>query len=264
MVRDQREPSVRRPENQPMGDNELQGLANQFLACYSEAIYSMVVKQMRHQLSLTQVKSKPVKTLLSLCGVAFLSACQTSGPDGVLSGILPKKKEPQQVAGNVREPGTNPNAKSKLINVHNKLTDYCPAVRIRAGTESIRFYKGKDRSKGDNVRYQATLTKVARECTYVGQDLEITVGALGRVITGPAGGAGNVKLPIRVAVQQGGCSRHFELHQTEATVAQGTAYSKFEFVDEKIVIPAPTSTNVRIYLGFDETPKAQSSTAACS
>lgn len=215
-------------------------------------------------MSLSQVKSKPVKTLLTLCGVAFLSACQTSGPDGVLSGVLPKKKEPQQVALNEPVPGTNPNAKSKLANVSNKLTDYCPAVRIRAGTESIRFYKGKDRSNGDNVRYQATLTKVARECSYVGQNLEITVGALGRVITGPAGSAGTVKLPIRVAVQQGGCSRHFQLHQTEAAIGQGAAFSKFEFVDEKIVIPAPTSTNVRIFLGFDETPSAQSSTAACT
>ena len=218
-------------------------------------------------MSLTQAKSKSVKMLLALSAVAFLSACQTSGPDGVLSGILPKKEEPQQqqqVANAEPVPGTNPNAKSKLINVRNALTDYCPAVRIRAGTESIRFYKNNDRSNGDNVRYQATLTKVARECAYVGQNLEIKVGALGRVITGPAGGAGTVRLPIRVAVQQGGCSRHFELHQTEAAITQGSAYSSFEFVDEKIVIPAPTATNVRVYLGFDETPNAQSSTAACT
>ena len=219
---------------------------------------------MRHQLSLSQVKSLSPKALLAIGGVAFLSACQTSGPDGILSGVLPKKKEPQQVAANGPETGTNPNAKSKLINVRNSLTDYCPAVRIRAGTESIRLYKGKDRSNGDNVRYQATLTKVARECAYVGQNLEITIGALGRVITGPAGGAGSVTLPIRVAVQQGGCSRHFELHQTQAAIAQGSTYSKFEFVDDKIVIPAPTSTNVRIFLGFDETPNAKSSTSACT
>ncbi|MEP1206652.1 MAG: hypothetical protein ABJM29_07910 [Rhizobiaceae bacterium] len=215
-------------------------------------------------MSLTQANSKQVKILLTLCGLVFLSACRSSGPDGVLSGILPKKKEPQQVASAQQEPGVNPNANSKLINVHNKLTDYCPAVRIRAGTESLRTYKGKDRSGDDNVRYQATLTKVARECAYVGENLEITVGALGRVITGPAGGPGSVNLPIRVAVQEGGCSRHFELHQTKASIPQGKSFSKFEFVDEKIIIPAPKATNVRIFLGFDETPKAKSSTSQCS
>ena len=208
-----------------------------------------------------------LKVATSLSALAFLAACQTSGVDGLFSDVLPKKKEENtQVAAASAEPvpGTNPNAKSSLANVRNELTDYCPAVRIRAGTESIRFYKGRDKTNEDNLRYQATLTKVARECAYVGQNLEIKVGALGRVITGPAGGAGTVKMPIRVAVQQGGCSRHFELHQTQATVAQGAANSGFEFVDEKIVIPAPTSTNVRVYLGFDETPNAKSSAQACT
>ena len=208
-----------------------------------------------------------MKTLLSLSGLAFLAACHTSGPDGVFSNVLPKKKESnQQVAAASAEPvpGTNPNARSKLANVRNELTDYCPAVRIRAGTESIRFYKGKDKTNDDNLRYQATLTKVARECAYVGQNLEIKIGALGRVITGRAGGPGTVKMPIRVAIQQGACSRHFELHQIEVSVPQGAANSKFEFVDEKIVIPAPTSTNVRVYLGFDETPKAKASAEACT
>jgi hypothetical protein len=208
-----------------------------------------------------------LKTLISLSGLAFLAACQTSGPDGVFSNVLPKKKDPgQQVAAVSAEPvpGTNPNAKSSLANVRNELTDYCPAVRIRAGTESLRFFKGKDKSKSDNLRYQATLTRVARECAYVGQNLEIKVGALGRVITGPAGGPGTIKMPIRVAVQQGGCSRHFELHQTQATIGSGTANSSFEFVDEKIVIPAPTSTNVRVFLGFDETPNAKASAETCT
>ena len=206
------------------------------------------------------------KTLGSLTALAFLAACQTSGVDGVFSGVLPKKKEEGTQVAKLEEPvpGTNPNANSKLKNVTNELTDYCPAVRIRAGTESIRFYKGKDRTKEDNLRYQATLTKVARECAYVGQNLEIKVGALGRVITGPAGGPGTVKMPIRVAVQQGGCSRHFELHQTQATIGQGTTNSGFEFVDEKIVIPAPTAVNVRVFLGFDETPNAKASAEACT
>ena len=74
-------------------------------------------------------------------------------------------------------PGINPNARSSLKNVRNELTNYCPAVRIRAGTESIRFYKGKDKTKDDNLRYQATLTKVARECAY---SVRISKSKLGR------------------------------------------------------------------------------------
>ena len=209
------------------------------------------------------MRNMSAKSLIALCGVAFLTACQTSGPDGVLSNVLPKKSEDQQVASNRPSSGTNPNDGTTLANTQNVLTDYCPAVRIRAGTETYRIYKGKDRDSSANIRYQATLTRVARECAYVGQNLEIKVGALGRVITGPAGGPGTFTMPIRVAVQQGDCSRHFQLHQQEASMGDGASNSKFEFVDETITIPAPTNTDVRIYLGFDETPSAKSSAKGC-
>ncbi len=204
------------------------------------------------------------KAALALTCATALSACQTSGPDGILSNILPKKEEKQQIASISPNTGTNPNAKPALKNTRNALSEYCPAVRIRAGTESYRIYKGKDRENPDNIRYQATLTKVARECVYSGDQLEIKVGALGRVITGPSGKAGSFDMPIRVAVQEGGCSRHFKLHRQAASVPEGATNSSFQFVDNTIVMPAPKATNVRIYLGFDETPDAKSSAKPCT
>lgn len=177
------------------------------------------------------------KAALALTCATALSACQTSGPDGILSNILPKKEEKQQIASISPNTGTNPNAKPALKNTRNALSEYCPAVRIRAGTESYRIYKGKDRENPDNIRYQATLTKVARECVYSGDQLEIKVGALGRVITGPSGKAGSFDMPIRVAVQEGGCSRHFKLHRQAASVPEGATNSSFQFVDNTIVMP---------------------------
>lgn len=204
------------------------------------------------------LKASPVVLL------GFLAACQTSGKDGILTNVLPGSENNQQTAEVRPVPGQNPNARPALKNTTNALADYCPAVRIRAGTETYRTYKGSDRSNPDAVRYQASITKVARECAYVGQNLEITVGARGRVITGPSGGAGSLKLPIRVAVQQGDCSRHFKLHQQNAVIASGSSNTNFQFVDNTIVIPAPTSQNVRIYLGFDETPNAKASSSSCA
>ena len=200
---------------------------------------------------------------ISILGcIGLLAACQTSNPDD-LFGTNQTTTTTDQQASLSNPTGTNPNARGKLANTQNALTDYCPTVRIHAGTESFRLYKGKDRSNADNLRYQATLTKVARECAYVGENIEIRVGALGRVISGPAGGAGSFKMPIRVAVQEGSCSRHFELHQLPASVSSGSSFAKFEFVDEKIVMPAPKATNVRIYLGFDETPRAKPTAKPC-
>lgn len=211
-----------------------------------------------------KLSRRSAATLSGLIATLMLASCQTSGSDGVLSGILPGKADNPEIASNQPQPGTNPNDGTRLINTQNALTNYCPAVRIRAGTEAYRIYKGKNRENPNELRYQASISKVARECSYVGQNLEIKVGARGWVITGPAGGPGQVRVPIRVAVQQGDCSRHFKLHKFETTVPAGDNKALFEFVDDTIVIPAPSSKNVRIYLGFDETPDAKASAQNCT
>lgn len=256
------EPNGRLWQNQPKSDNPPMGLANQSCCCYSE-VQQISVWNMDNKLRVASSSGLTIRSIIGLGLMLFLASCRSSGPDGVFSGILPEKKATQPVSSGEAVPGTNPNSKSTLANVQNPLTDYCPAVRIRAGTESYRIYSGRDRSDDNKVRYQATLTKVARECAYVGENLEIRVGALGRIITGPSGAPGSFDMPIRVAVQEGGCTRHFQLHQLEGTIPSGLTYSKFEFVDDTIVMPAPKATNVRIFVGFDETPDASSSADAC-
>ena len=187
-----------------------------------------------------------------------LAACQTAGngSGSILDNVFPtaenaQQKPQQQVA--TADPGQNPNAPTRLKNTRNELTDYCPAVRIRAGTEAFRDYRGKEKDD-DKVRYQATITKVARECAYVGGNLEIKVGARGRVITGPAGGAGTLTMPIRVAVTRGTDTVYSKLHKPQSTISEGSANTEFSFVDDKVIIEAPRITNVRVYIGFDEGP----------
>ena len=198
---------------------------------------------------------------LALCATALLAACQSAGDsDGILgSAVTPEEQQTAAV-----QPGRNPNANLRQINTQNALSDYCPRIVIRSGTETYRVSTaGADAESSADVRYQATITKAARECEYVGQELRIRVGARGRVITGPKGGPGTVELPIRVAVQEGDCSRHFRLARQSATIAGGTGFAPFEFVDDTIVMPAPTATNVRIFVGFDETAGAEPSSARC-
>lgn len=193
----------------------------------------------------------------------FVASCQTSGGN-VFSDAAPKGDEAPQKQAALQE-GRNPNAGSKLINTKNALSDYCPALTLRAGTESYRVYaKDKNKSLEDNLRYQATILKVARECNYVGENLEIIFGARGRIITGPAGGPGQIEMPIRIAIQQGGCSRHFKMYKSPATVEQGKASGTFQFVSQKVVIPAPTAINVRMFMGYDPESSAKPSTSACT
>ena len=215
-----------------------------------------------------RLKTGSAVRLASLLSILVLTACQTGGSGGVLSSVLSGNKnddaqttqpgtadgtQPQQQAA--VQPGTNPNAKNRLKNTRSDLVDYCPAVRIRAGTETYReFPKGADKENDDELRHQATITKVARECAYVGQNLEIKVGARGRLITGPKGQAGDVKMPIRVAVTKGNETIYSKLHRPVEVIPSGSTSAAFSFVDDKVVVPAPTAANLRVYIGFDEGP----------
>ena len=213
---------------------------------------------------------KNISVPATLLTVALLAGCQTSSPSSVLSSVLPGNKNDSQSQTTTAEDsalktGQNPNAANRLKNTRTALSDYCPALRIRAGTETYRTYpKGADREQTDNIQHQATITRVARECNYVGQNLEIKVGARGRVITGPTGKPGDVVMPIRVAVQEGSCSRHFKLYQQVAIIGPGQTSTGFQFVDDTIVIPAPKATNIRMYIGFDEGPYNDTSTQPCT
>ncbi|MEL6967780.1 MAG: hypothetical protein AAGM04_10405 [Pseudomonadota bacterium] len=186
-----------------------------------------------------------------------LSACQSAGSGGVLGSVLTDDQEKQRQVdiANRGTQGQNPNAQTRLVNTRNALTDYCPAVRIRSGTESYRVLPdGAPKDDASKVRYQATITKVARECAYVGNNLEIKVGARGRLITGPVGRPGQFQMPIRVAVTKGQDTVYSKLHRPTASIADGNSNGSFSFVDDKVIIPAPTATNVRVYIGFDEGP----------
>ncbi|MEO1397824.1 MAG: hypothetical protein AAFU56_03030 [Pseudomonadota bacterium] len=201
------------------------------------------------------------KTARGAFGVAMaaavLAGCQSSGSGGVLGSVLTEnedEKKQLEIAKRGTQ-GENPNAKTRIANTRTSLTDYCPAVRLRAGTESFRVTpKGGDKEDASQLRYQATITKVARECAYVGDNLEIKVGARGRLITGPKGAPGQFEMPIRVAVTRGKDTVYSQLHRPQGSIADGATSGTFSFVDDKVVIPAPTSANVRVFIGFDEGP----------
>ena len=193
----------------------------------------------------------------TLLGALVLNGCQSAGSGGVLGSVLSEDEENKRKIelANRGTQGQNPNAKTRLANTRNALTDYCPAVRLRSGTETFRVTpEGGNKEDASQLRYQATITKVARECAYVGDNLEIKVGARGRLITGPQGQPGQFEMPIRVAVTQGEETIYSQLHRPKGSIAEGTTNGNFSFVDDKVVIPAPKSPNVRVFIGFDEGP----------
>ncbi len=189
------------------------------------------------------------KTIPLIAAIALLTlaGCNTTGDNGVLGSA---KKD---ASHNNPE---NPTQHTSLANTRTAMTDYCPKTTLREGTDSFRLYtrKAKKEKKPEGLRYQATILKISRDCTYAQGQLLIRIGVAGRVINGPAGETGTFKMPLRVAVKAAGELVYSKLHQLDGTITTGSTNGNFSFIDDQVSIPAPTSPNVRIFVGFDEGP----------
>jgi len=132
----------------------------------------------------------------------------------------------------------------------------CPQVTIRYGASTYAVAAPGKQPVGNDVRYQATITKLARDCTRTGGDITARIGIQGRVIVGPAGAPASVEVPLRVAVVQGGVGEKViatKAYRTTVNMAEDESVP-FTFVAEDLVYPAP-AVNVAdkyiFYVGFD-------------
>lgn len=136
--------------------------------------------------------------------------------------------------------------------------DDCPNIDVRVGAGTYSASENPGESSMTGVRYQATLTQLARQCTTAGGNLIIKVGVQGRIILGPAGDPGPVELPLRYAVVQEGVTEKTiatEFKRVAAEVPPGQSNVTFSNVDESLSIPMPPRAELAgymIYVGFDE------------
>src|SRR5260221_4128867 len=86
--------------------------------------------------------------------------------------------------------------------VDNELT--CPSVSIRAGASTYAVAAPGKQAVGNDLRYQATITRTARDCNLNGGQITARIGIQGRVIAGPAGNPPTIEVPIPVAAVQSG------------------------------------------------------------
>jgi hypothetical protein len=138
--------------------------------------------------------------------------------------------------------------------VDNELT--CPPVSIRAGASTFAVGAPGKPATGNDLRYQATITRTARDCTQTGDQITARIGIQGRVITGPAGNPPTVEIPIRVAVVQGGINEKTiatKVYRTTVSLSEA-GNDAFSLVAEDLVYPVPpgaTGDSYIFYIGFD-------------
>src|ERR1700716_3412517 len=123
--------------------------------------------------------------------------------------------------------------------VDNELS--CPPVSIRAGASTYAVAAPGKQPIGNDLRYQTTITRTARDCTRTGGQITARIGIQGRLIAGPAGNPATVEIPLRVAVVQGGVQgRTIATKVYRTTVSMTEAGSEpFSLVAEELVYPTP-------------------------
>ncbi|MDE2375851.1 MAG: hypothetical protein KGM94_01165 [Bradyrhizobium sp.] len=132
----------------------------------------------------------------------------------------------------------------------------CPQVTIRAGASTYAVAAAGKQAVGNDVRYQASITKMARECARNGGEITARVGIQGRVVAGPAGAPSSVEIPLRVAVVLGGIGEKVIASKAYRTTVEMSEDGSvpFTFVAEDIVYPVPSAAvadNYIFYVGFD-------------
>ncbi len=125
---------------------------------------------------------------------------------------------------------------------------YCPEVIITDGGAAIRV-GGADSS---SLRHQISITNVARECTQTGEGgFRLKIGAEGRVLLGPAGGAGSYGATLNMQVMRGTTVVARRAARIGGTIPAGQGGTDFIHVEDGIVVP-PGRGDVEIFIGLGQ------------
>jgi hypothetical protein len=133
----------------------------------------------------------------------------------------------------------------------------CPGIEIRSGAASYAVGAQAGDVTPTTLRYQADISRSARECTVRGGNMTIKVGIQGRVILGPAGGPGPIEVPMRVAVVREGTEPHTlwtKLYRVRVMMSPGQSSVPFVQIEEDMTFPMPSAADLAalvIYVGFD-------------
>jgi hypothetical protein len=158
--------------------------------------------------------------------------------------------------GKSDEPAQNAAPATPAAPTQNQIEDNCPPVSIRAGASTYAVAAPGKQPVGNDLRFQATITKTARDCRLNGGDIVARVGIQGRVIAGPAGAPSSVEIPMRIAVVQGGVTEKViatKAYRTTVAMAEDESVP-FTLVADDLAYPVPPGglgDSYIFYIGFD-------------
>jgi hypothetical protein len=134
----------------------------------------------------------------------------------------------------------------------------CPPITMRENTAYYRTYAKGGENDPTKIIYQASFADSTRACTINEVNMTINVVVQGRLVAGPAGGAGRVSLPVRVSVIDGDSTLYSELTNFSVDLPAGVPSTQFVFNKADITIPTAVggaSNLAKLYVGFETGPQ---------
>ena len=134
----------------------------------------------------------------------------------------------------------------------------CPLIDIRQGASTLQIPPPSGDNGTLSLKYQGTFVRAARECAVVNKQMVMKVGIEGRVIVGPAGGPGQVDVPLRIAVVQEKTASTKTIFtkfiRKTVEIPPGSDGTNFTHVEEGITFPLPPASDIDsyiVYIGYD-------------
>jgi hypothetical protein len=133
----------------------------------------------------------------------------------------------------------------------------CPSVEYRQGAGTLPVNAPGSENAALGLRYLVSFVQTARECIVRGGDLIIKVGVQGRIVVGPAGGPGQVGIPLRYALVREGLQPRTlwtKLFIVQVTIPQSQLNLPWLHIEEEMTVPLPPGDEIDsyvIYIGFD-------------
>lgn len=207
----------------------------------------------------TQTSSQPGQTSPDPATIqAAQSAAQPAPPS---PSSLPLNARPGLLQGVFGTPIVVPDDPTKPKTEPGVVAVKCPDVEIRDGTETLRTFRAGAGEAPEALVWQATLSKLARECRTLGPEDNFAglykVGAVGRILLGPSGVPGSYQVPVRVALARGKDVLESRLTQVSIVIPPNETQANFTIVIDNLKIgrsPADNLSDIQIFVGFDPAP----------
>ena len=205
-------------------------------------------------------QAPPAATVFALI---LLAGCSGGGPGSPATTAS---------TGTVAQPASAPSFKDKVASFFSGATQKdpqgvanaqpdveCPFLDIRQGASTLTIPPppAEGGNEAMSLKYQGTFVRAARDCTVVSGQMVMRIGVQGRIVVGPAGGPGQIEVPLRIAVINAPLTAPktvaTKLIRIPVSIGAGDGTVDFTHIEEGISFPMPSSSADPhiVYIGFD-------------